>query len=43
MSVQMRQPLTSSRKKLDDSLSLVDTPAPKKDLMMQGDAGGTLL
>jgi VWFA-related protein len=42
MSVQMRQPLTSSRKKLDDSLSLVDTP-PMKDLRMQGDAGGTLL
>jgi VWFA-related protein len=42
MSVQMRQPLTSSRKRLDDSLSLVDTP-PMKELMVQGSAGGTLL
>lgn len=42
MSVQMRQPLTASRKQLDDSLALVDTP-PMKDLQMQGSAGGTLL
>jgi VWFA-related protein len=42
MSVQMRQPLTASRKNLDDSLALVDTP-PMRDLQMQGSAGGTLL
>jgi VWFA-related protein len=42
MSVQMRQPLTSSRKKLEESLSLVDTP-PMSELRAQGNAGGTLL
>ncbi len=42
MSVQMRQDLTASRKKLDDALSLVDTPT-RSQLQMVGSAGGTLL
>ena len=42
MSVQMRQDLTSSRKKLDDALAYVDTPTDNQ-LRMVGSAGGTLL
>ncbi len=42
MSVQLRQPLTASRKQLDDTLALVDTPT-RNELRMVGSAGGTLL
>lgn len=42
MSVQLRQPLTNSRRMLEESLSLVDTP-PMQQLRAQGNAGGTLL
>ncbi len=42
MSVQMRQDLTASRKKLDDALAYVDTPT-NNQLRMVGSAGGTLL
>jgi VWFA-related protein len=41
MAVLMRQALTSSRRKLEESLSYVDTPS-RKELMMQT-GGGTLL
>jgi VWFA-related protein len=41
MAVQLCQPLTSSRKKLDDALSFVDTPT-RSELRMGGNAG-TLL
>jgi VWFA-related protein len=41
MAVQLRQPLTSSRKALEDILPLVDTPT-RRELAMQ-DGGGTLL
>jgi VWFA-related protein len=41
MAVQLKQPLTSSRKKLDDALSFVDTPT-QSELRMGGSAG-TLL
>lgn len=42
MSVQLRQPLTNSRKSLDDALAYVDTPT-NNQLRIAGDAGGTLL
>ncbi len=42
MSVQMRQDLTASRKKLDDALAYVDTPT-NNQLRTVGSAGGTLL
>ncbi len=42
MSVQMRQGLTASRKKLDEALDYVDTPT-NNQLRMVGSAGGTLL
>src|SRR5882724_4550713 len=41
MAVLMRQALTSSRRKLEESLAYVDTPS-RKELMMQT-GGGTLL
>ncbi|HXP84191.1 MAG TPA: VWA domain-containing protein [Bryobacteraceae bacterium] len=41
MAVLLRQPLTSSRKKLEDILSYVDTPT-RRDLSLQS-GGGTLL
>jgi VWFA-related protein len=41
MAVLVRQPLTSSRKKLEDILSYVDTPT-RRDLSLQS-GGGTLL
>ena len=41
MAVQMRQTLTSSRPKLEETLSTIDTPT-RKELMMQT-GGGTLL
>lgn len=41
MAVQLRQPLTSSRKMLDETLNYVDTPS-RRDLEMQR-GGGTLL
>jgi VWFA-related protein len=41
MAVQLRQPLTSSRKQLEDVLPLVDTPT-RRELRMQN-GGGTLL
>jgi len=41
MAVLMRQALTSSRRKLEESLAYVDTPS-RKELMMQA-GGGTLL
>jgi VWFA-related protein len=41
LAVMLRQPLTSSRKKLEEVLPTVDTPT-RKDLMMQT-SGGTLL
>lgn len=42
MSVQMRQGLTDSRKKLDDALAFVDTPT-RNQLRAVGSGGGTLL
>ncbi len=42
MSVQMRQDLTDSRKKLDDALDFVDTPT-RNQLRTVGSGGGTLL
>ncbi len=42
MSVMLKQPLTSSRRKLEDALSYVDTPS-RRDLEVQGNAPGTLL
>ncbi|MGI8741089.1 MAG: VWA domain-containing protein [Bryobacteraceae bacterium] len=42
MAVMMSQPLTSSRKKLDEALSFVDTPS-LHELQSQGTSGGTLL
>jgi VWFA-related protein len=42
MSVQMRQGLTDSRKKLDDALDFVDTPT-RNQLRTVGSGGGTLL
>jgi VWFA-related protein len=42
MSVQLRQPLTNSRKALDDSLAYVDTPS-NSQMRMVGSGGGTLL
>jgi VWFA-related protein len=42
MAVLLRQPLTNSRKKLEDVLPYVDTPT-RRDLSLQGGAGGTLL
>jgi VWFA-related protein len=41
MSVYLRQPLTSSRKSLDEALAFVDTPS-RRELEAQG-GGGTLL
>ena len=41
MSVQVRQPLTASRSKLDDALSFVDTPTHQELRLQSG--GGTLL
>lgn len=41
MAVQLKQPLTSSRKKLDDALSFVDTPTLSQ-LRMGGNAGTVL-
>lgn len=40
-SIQVRQPLTSSRRKLEETLALVDTPSHKELEMQRG--GGTLL
>ncbi len=42
MSVMLKQPLTSSRQKLEEALSYVDTPS-RRDLEIQGNAPGTLL
>ena len=42
MSVMIKQALTSSRKKLEEALSYVDTPS-RRELEMQGNAPGTLL
>jgi VWFA-related protein len=42
MSVQMRQDLTASRKKLDEALDYVDTPT-NNQLRTVGSGGGTLL
>ncbi len=39
--IQVREPLTSSRKKLEETLPLVDTPSNKELAMQRG--GGTLL
>lgn len=42
MAVMLSQPLTSSRTKLDEALSYVDTPS-MNELRSQGSSGGTLL
>jgi VWFA-related protein len=42
MAVQLSQDLTSSRKQLEDTLPLVDTPT-RDELRMEGTRGGTLL
>ncbi len=42
MSVMIKQALTSSRKKLEEALSYVDTPS-RRDLEIQGNAPGTVL
>jgi VWFA-related protein len=42
MAVQLSQDLTSSRKQLEDTLPLVDTPT-REELNMEGTRGGTLL
>ena len=42
MSVQLKQPLTDSRKALDDALAYVDTPT-RSQIAIVGNSGGTLL
>lgn len=42
LAIQLNQPLTSSRRKLEEALSLVDTPT-RNELRMQSGGAGTLL